>query len=300
LIQTDNPATDISWTGERYVPFVKGDIELEHLHRYAFAGELAEQKDILDIACGEGYGSHLLAGRAKSVIGVDLSEDVVLHARAKYVAPGLEFRQGDCTCIPLENSSVDMVVSFETIEHHDQHEAMLSEIKRVLKPGGLLMISTPERGLLDGLPLRPNEFHVKELSLSEFTELLARHFKNHVLFGQKVRYGSLMTPRPSPSRPLASASHQFTFHAGDAESIIGHSADPEPLFFVALASDSQLRLQPPSFFDGTDFIQREMAKWRIANDTLAREVARVKATVSWRITKPLRFAWNTLRRLSSL
>jgi SAM-dependent methyltransferase len=292
LIQTDDPATELAWTGERYIPFVKGNIELEHLHRYAFARDLASQKDILDIACGEGYGSYLLADTARSVIGVDLSGDVVLHARKKYAAPGLEFRQGDCTRIPLEDSSVDMVVSFETIEHHDQHEAMLSEIKRVLRPNGLLVISTPERGLLGKLSQRPNEFHVKELSLPEFTSLLAGYFRNCALFGQKVRHGSLLTPLPP-----AVGEKEFTFHAGSAEFIASHCADPEPLFLIALASESQLPLRGSSFFDGTDFLEQEMANHRLGNEALTREIARIKATISWRITKPLRFAWNTLRQL---
>jgi SAM-dependent methyltransferase len=295
LTQIDNPVEDFAWTGERYIPFVKGDIELEHLHRYAFARDLAPQKDILDIACGEGYGSYLLAAHARSVIGVDLSGDVIAHAQRKYAAPGLEFRQGDCTRIPLEDSSVDMVVSFETIEHHDQHEAMLSEIKRVLRPNGLLVISTPQRGLIGELSHRPNEFHVKELSLSEFADLLARYFRHSALFGQKVRHGSLLTPLPPTT-----TEKEFAFHAGSAEFIASHPADPEPLFLIALASDFQLPLRGPSFFDGTDFLDREMASKRIANEALAREIARVKATISWRITKPLRFTWNTLCRLLGL
>lgn len=290
LSQSDLQTREFAWTGERYVPFVHGDIELEHLHRYAFARDLAEQKDVLDIACGEGYGSYLLAAKARTVIGVDLSNEVIQHARLKYITPNLQFRQGDCTRIPLGDDTVDMVVSFETIEHHDQHHAMLTEIKRVLRPDGVLVISTPERGLVSKLIQKRNEFHVKELSLSEFTELLAHHFKNNALFSQRVRYGSLMAPMHPED------SGRFTFHTGNPETIIKHFSDPSPLFLVALASDSQLSLHSPSFFDGTDFFHQERESWQRDYDTLVKELVRVKKTISWRITKPLRFVWNTFFR----
>lgn len=298
MSQAGDLAREFAWTGERYVPFLQGDIELEHLHRYAFARDLVGQKDVLDIACGEGYGSYLLAGRAKTVIGVDLSEEVIRHARSKYAAPGLEFRQGDCTCIPVADSSVDMVVSFETIEHHSQHDAMFAEIKRVLRPDGVLVISTPDRCLLNELTQQRNEFHVKELSLSEFAELLARHFKNSAFFGQRVRYGSLMTPMAA-----GAGGGTFSFHAGSSTSITSHFSDPRPLFLVALASKCELSLPGASFFDGTDFLHQERASWQAEltrtadRDTWAREVRRMKTTFSWRITKPLRFVWNTLTRL---
>lgn len=282
---------EFAWTGERYIPFLRGGVELEHLHRYVFACELVSQKDVLDIACGEGYGSHLLAASARTVIGVDLSDDVIQHARMKYVTPGLEFRQGDCTCIPLDDESVDVVISFETIEHHDKHEAMLSEIKRVLRPDGLLVISTPERCFMNELSDQRNEFHVKELSLLEFTELLARYFKNSAFFGQRVRYGSLMTPMVSVAE-----SSVFSFHEGRATSITSHFSDPRPLFIVALASKCELPMPGASFFDGTDFLHQEMSSWQADRDGWAREAVRVKATLSWKITKPLRFVWNTLLR----
>lgn len=288
--QSDDQKNGFAWTGERYVPFVHGDIELEHLHRYAFARDLAENKDVLDIACGEGYGSFLLAAKARSVIGVDLSNEVIQHAQLKYITPNVQFRQGDCAHIPLGDDTVDIVVSFETIEHHDQHHAMLTEIKRVLRPDGVLVISTPERDLVSKLIQKRNEFHVKELNLSEFTELLAHYFKNNALFSQRVRYGSLIAPMHSED------SGKFTYHMGTPETIFKHLADPTPLFLVALASDSQLSLHGTSFFDGTDFFQQEREFWQRDYDTLVKELVRVKQTISWRITKPLRFFWNTFSR----
>src|SRR5580693_4504241 len=97
--------TELPWTGERLVPSLTGDIVLEHLHRYLFAMELAAGKDVLDIACGEGYGGNLLAIRARSVTGVDISMETVQHARTKYSRSNLTFLQGSCTAIPIPDKS---------------------------------------------------------------------------------------------------------------------------------------------------------------------------------------------------
>ena len=136
---------ELNFTGERYVPGIKGDIEIEHLHRYALALELSKGKNVLDIASGEGYGSYLLSMLAKSVVGVDISKEAILHSSMKYIKSNLTFLCGSADRIPCESHSFDLVVSFETIEHHDKHEEMLQEIKRVLKPDGILILSSPEK-----------------------------------------------------------------------------------------------------------------------------------------------------------
>ena len=131
-------------SGERFLPDMQGNIALEHLHRYLMAREFVAGKVVLDIACGEGYGSALLAEAAARVIGVDISPEAVAHASAVYGRPNTMFQVGHCAEIPLSRASVDAVVSFETIEHHAEHEAMFMEIKRVLRPGGLLIMSSPD------------------------------------------------------------------------------------------------------------------------------------------------------------
>src|SRR6185503_1865010 len=133
----------MEFTGERYVPGVPGAIALEHLQRYVLARELAAGRRVLDIACGEGYGSALLAAGADAVVGVDVDEASVGHAARAY-APlaNVAFAAGRCEAIPLRSGSIDLVVSFETLEHHDRHHEMLAEIKRVLVPGGLLVLSS--------------------------------------------------------------------------------------------------------------------------------------------------------------
>ena len=105
----------------------------EHVYRYRFASKFVEFKRVLDIACGEGYGAAaLLKAGAASVIGIDIYPEVCEQARRKY---GLDARAGRANSIPLSSSSIDVVVSFETIEHLDSPVRFLDECCRVLAPG---------------------------------------------------------------------------------------------------------------------------------------------------------------------
>ncbi len=125
----------LPWTGERFVPEVGGNIALEHLHRYAMACELVQAKTVLDIACGEGYGVAMLAKAADQVTGVDISAETIAFASAKYRRTNLELKIRSCAEILIVDASIDTIVSFETIEYHNQDEAMMDEFKRVLRPG---------------------------------------------------------------------------------------------------------------------------------------------------------------------
>ena len=102
----------LPFTGERYVPELRGTIALEHLHRYAYACQFVEDKVVLDIACGEGYGSEMLARTAQKVYGVDIDKVTVAHAKHKYKSKNLKFIEGSCEKIPLDDHCVDVVVSF--------------------------------------------------------------------------------------------------------------------------------------------------------------------------------------------
>ncbi len=180
----------MEFSGERFVPLLGGSIALEHWHRYLFAKELVKGKRVLDIACGEGYGSFMMSEVAMSVIGVDIDPQAINHACSHYQRDNLKFMQGDCTKIPLQDGCIDYVVSYETLEHHDKHEEMLREIKRVLAPDGILVISTPDRYEYSDRHGFHNEFHVKELYPDEFEILIGSYFSNQAMLGQRVVYGS--------------------------------------------------------------------------------------------------------------
>src|SRR6478609_1827167 len=109
--------SDLEFTGERFVPGIVGEIAHEHWHRYAFARRLVAGRRVADVACGEGYGSALLATSAASVVGIDLDAAAIAHAVATYAAASVRFVQGSATALPLADGSVDAIVSFETIEH---------------------------------------------------------------------------------------------------------------------------------------------------------------------------------------
>src|SRR5688572_18887091 len=137
----------LPFTGERFTPECVREIAHEHWHRYAFARPLARGRRVLDAACGEGYGSALLAAAGGQVLGVDVDPAAIAHARARYAgAPGLRFDVADATALDaLPDASFDLVCSFETLEHVEAQERLLDGLARVLAPGGLLLVSTPDR-----------------------------------------------------------------------------------------------------------------------------------------------------------
>ena len=190
----ENLKKDLEFTGERFVPGkVSGEIEVEHWHRYLLASEFVRNSKVLDIACGEGYGTHFLSHFSKHALGVDISSDSIQFAKGKYRKPNLNFLVGSCSEIPLEDQSIDVVVSFETIEHHDQHEEMMKEIKRVLVPGGKLIISSPDKKNYSEDTGVKNDFHVKELYREEFYNLMKKYFKFNISLGQRLVSGSLLS-----------------------------------------------------------------------------------------------------------
>lgn len=225
----------LKFTGERFVPEVSGNIELEHMHRYFFANELCADKIVLDIACGEGYGTELLSKNAQKVYGVDISEEAISHAKKRYNIDNVEFIQGDCTNIPLESGSVDIIASFETIEHHDKHGQMLKELKRVLKPDGILVISSPDKYEYSEKHNYTNPYHVKELTEVEFKDLINSHFNFSNFLGQRIVYGSSLL---SEKMALGKTYYNGVSPSSTKTGLI------EPLYWVAVASNSPI---PPLY-----------------------------------------------------
>jgi SAM-dependent methyltransferase len=161
-----------------------------HIYRYRFAARLVRNKRVLDIACGEGYGSAgLLAAGASDVIPMDISERTVRHVARKY---GLNAIQGSAEAISLSDQSVDVVVSFETIEHLRNPRLFVQECARVLKSDGTLIVSSPNR---DGATGAANPHHSAEMNIPEFSELIRCEFPRCQIYGQWARTAAWWTPR---------------------------------------------------------------------------------------------------------
>ena len=305
LDENDIPMLEAN--GERFLPDMQGTIALEHLHRYAIARELAQGKAVLDIACGEGYGSSLLADAGESVIGVDISADAVAHAAAKYRKPNLEFRVGSCAAIPLTDASVDLVVSFETIEHHSEHEKMLCEIKRVLRPGGVLVMSSPDKAEYTVHAAHENAFHVKELYAEEFQALIGKYFANHVLLGQRALYASTMLIQGDSGK----ARHYYRDGQSSIQSAPGLF---RPLYWVAVSSDSALPVLSSGILEQLgesdpaikelqyryDYAQRQIVGLQEEVAGLHEAIRLILNSRSWKLTRPFRSTGTFIKSLAKI
>lgn len=237
-----------NWTGERLETFIYTRDAIEHLHRYSIVNEYIENKIVLDIACGEGYGSNIMSETAEFVYGVDIDKETIELATQKYKKQNLKYLSGDATKIPLEDNSVDIVISFETIEHHDQHEKMMEEIKRVLKPNGLMIISTPDKLFYSDIPKFANKFHVKELYKKDFYNLVNTYFSNVQMLRQKYSDGVSIVENDD--------NEELTIYSGDYSSV--HKKEIHPLYLVAIASDAGFKHQKTSIFEGVKFLEEQM------------------------------------------
>ena len=229
------PDAALEWTGERLTTATSGQVEIEHLHRYFLARQLCRGLDVLDVASGEGYGSALLAQTARSVIGVELSDQAVAYSAGAYTAANLRFQQGDARDIPLEDGSVDVVVSFETLEHFFEHDRFIAEIRRVLRPNGLLILSSPERDVYSPLGSNANPYHANELTRGEFESLVRSAFHHVHVLVQRPMIGSALI-----ADDRAGALQTLTFEKRGANHYEVNQGLPRPPYIIAIASDAAL------------------------------------------------------------
>ena len=250
---------ELPFTGERFIPGVQGEIWLEHWHRYHFAARWAAGKRVLDVACGEGYGSALLAARAAHVTGVDLAPAAIAHARGAYAdRKNLEFVEASCTELPFADASFDAVVSFETIEHIEAQEAFLGQVARVLKPGGVFVLSCPNKVEYSDKRDYANEFHVKELYRDELTRLVATRFPEIAWYGQRPTFFDVIAPE-------GEARAGELFEAKITEPAKARPTLGAPLYFLLIASRSREAVEaipaPVSVLaDEDDFLYRNYAQ----------------------------------------
>jgi SAM-dependent methyltransferase len=183
---------------ERIVPSGDGDdLFAWHLARYRFAAPFAAGGRVLDIGSGEGYGPALLASTAREVVGVDYSPAAIEHARATHARDNLRFKVMDATALDPALGQFDLVTCFEVVEHVVDDDALLAGICARLRPGGVLVLSTPNRTvetLFESIGRRDgNEYHVNLLSPKELRQRAKRHFGEVVLYGQSMRTGRVHT-----------------------------------------------------------------------------------------------------------
>jgi O-antigen biosynthesis protein len=304
-------------TGERLLPErQQGElVHAEHLARYRFAAALAPGRGVLDVACGEGYGTAMLAeAGADAVAGVDIDQETVEHARRRY---GLEFRRADIAELPFADASFELAVCFETIEHVPDGDRVLAELRRVLTDDGLLVVSTPNASEY----LIGTEFHAREYEADEFVALLHRHFEDVRLAFQQnwlssavlgaTASGTEGTARPLDAdlyRAVAQASGQELYTVavcgrGDHSSLRDVVVTTEPYEahrLGAMVRDWQERAAESERLVGV-WNARATESERLVDEWHARAIeaerqldearaaiGRIRASLSWRVTAPLR------------
>jgi SAM-dependent methyltransferase len=252
------PPQALNWTGERLTTETTGQTEIEHLHRYFFARSLCRGLDVLDIASGEGYGAAMLAQVARSVTGVEISAEAVEHAQRAYDRPNLRYLAGDARRIPLDDQSVDVVVSFETIEHFFEHDDFIAEVRRVLRPGGRFIVSSPERDVYSPAGSAPNPHHVRELTRAEFDVLLRNAFPHVALYAQRPMLGSALVPEdqsaPGPIAPM------LTYERRDTKLFEASVGLPRPIYLLAIASDMEVMPNAGSLYIETSGVEAIFAR----------------------------------------
>ena len=250
-------AATLTFTGERFLPEVHGPIWYEHWHRYAAVAPLARGKRVLDAACGEGYGTFLLARHAGSAVGVDVSAQAIAHARTRYARPSLDFVAASVTALPLPDASIDLVVSFETIEHLTAQREMLAEFRRVLVPDGVLVISSPNRPVYNEGGGVENHYHVRELDREELQALLEPGFPRQGWYAQRVIAQSALWAQAPGDAGVA-----FVTLAEDMPAAA--AAPAAPMYFVVVAAGAHVPLPAlPAlslFDDGTQALWRDYAR----------------------------------------
>ena len=210
---------------ERYVPSTWSEIaEYEHFPRYELARQLAIGRKVLDFGCGTGYGTEMLASKAKMAIGVDIDTSALDWAKQYHRLPNLEFQYSEDFLGNFEDNSFDMITCFEMIEHvneADQYKA-LGAFNRVLKSNGVLLISTPNPNMTS--LYGENPYHLCERNRKEFLEILKTNFRNIQLLDQHALTGVF----------FSQCSEQFELnglHQGTIE-------DAEPLAYIAICSNN--------------------------------------------------------------
>lgn len=285
----------MEFTGERMVPDHNKGILMygEHMVRYEAALAAVKNKIVLDIASGSGYGTQMLAKSAKRVYGVDISAEAVEYAKKNYNATNIEYLVGDAASIPLPDESIDTVVSFETIEHIPEYKKFLQEIRRVMKPDGVLIVSTPND---DEYP-EGNEYHVHEFGIDEFKELMSGNYKNIELYYQgayvvsgifeKADFKNEWQKKTSVVKNVAQPAEKVAYLVA----ICSNGSLPKLDSMVSLAapwSDRGHMEYVKGFENEIERLGANEQELEGRLQQLEHNIDKIRHSKSWRYTKPLR------------
>ncbi len=307
--------------GERYVPEADEGamIAAEHQSRYAWVAALASGRDVLDAGCGVGWGSVVLANAsARRVVGLDIDELAITNARERAAADAREhaaaptsFECGDLRALPFEDASFDLIVCFEALEHVADPGRVLDELRRVLRPGGLLAVSSPNRGVYPA----GNPFHLHELTSQELAAALRSRFQSVAIYRQQSHVGSLLTDdlghsTDDPSVPidarimkLSAGTPGDEFYAvglaGDGElptpqgvAVLSRAIDAEEFHRHARLAEQLLasELARRAAEDALQRAEQARSQAESAGAAAERQLAEQRRTLSWQLTLPLRAA----------
>jgi SAM-dependent methyltransferase len=294
----------IGQADERFVPgTADGElIEVEHLARYWWACSLAPGQSVLDAGCGVGYGSAMLArAGATEVVGVDVSVRAV-EAAADKAPQNASFLAGDVHALPFEDARFDLVVCFEVIEHVERQDEVIAELARVLAPGGVLAISSPNRDVYPA----GNPHHLHEYVPDELRAALAARFahvelrRQHawlasaVLTDAQAADGSLRgrdDVRVAKSIGREPGSEPYTIALAGREPlpdvtgvlVLGGLAEH------ALSIELERAQKAIEALSRVEAALREDAATLLAElDEKRQELRNVYGSISWRVTEPLR------------
>jgi ubiquinone/menaquinone biosynthesis C-methylase UbiE len=227
-----NAPPEPAFTGERVVPGKTPPfLVLEHLVRYRFAAPFSDGLKVLDVGCGTGYGTAILADTASRAVGVDSDPEAIHYADRTYRRGNLGFALADCRDLPFRNQSFELAVFFEVIEHIREQDQCLGEIRRVLSPDGILILSTPNALRSTKEIEEANPFHHKELTEDEFTELLRHHFDHvQLLYQHEFSASSIQLTVPEKTEP--------------AEIVEDFAGRPPAKYFVAVCGSRPATVSP--------------------------------------------------------
>jgi len=174
----------ISDTGERILPVEEGGTSVvfsRHRFAYEYVQQFVENKTVVDVGCGTGYGCIILAEKAKMVYGIDYDKEVVTYCKQKYTAPNIKYIEMDANSLDLDRQ-FDIAVTFQVIEHMPNLNTFVEQLKQIVKPNGVIFISTPNVRQRHR-DKETNPFHFNEMNYSQFQNLLSYYFLSFEIFG---------------------------------------------------------------------------------------------------------------------